>query len=181
MSITPISADAWPGQSLGVCHRITWAEGSTCFNTQNNYNITETEFRIFNPLVTCNVTSPALGQVICVSSGVLPPIPSRQQNGDCNTYLVNPGDSCSSITSNTNFTLTIQQLQLHNNKICDGTWPVVNSPVCISSGTLPGSKLSSTASGPDPLLVPLAFAFILLIELGGMVFWHCKARKGESD
>ncbi|KAJ3302593.1 hypothetical protein HDV03_004844 [Kappamyces sp. JEL0829] len=181
-SVVVSKADEWPGQSLGICHRITWSQDQTCYNTEQNYNITHADFLGWNANlgVTCNQTSPALGQVVCVSAGAFPPVPPQQVNGLCYPYIVQNGDSCATIAANTSFTITVQQIQTYNNQVCSSSWPAANQTICISNGTLPVTAVSDNHTS-SPLLVPLTIAGILLVIVAGITFWHCKGRKSAED
>ena len=163
-----------------ICERVTVQPGDSCSILTQKYNVSLLDLQTFNGGQQCSSSFPAISQVICVTSGTLPPTPVPFSDGSCSFYTVKANDTCTTITQNTTFSISVSQLQTFNNAVCGASFPVSGSSICLSKGTL---ALPGTISNKDrsPLVVPMLICGMLFVILIGILcFSGSGRRKADS-
>ncbi|PYH32949.1 glycoside hydrolase, partial [Aspergillus neoniger CBS 115656] len=131
------------------CSTVQVVSGDSCATLVTECGITSTEFYEYNTASDLCSTL-AVGQYVCCSSGDLPDL-SPYSNGTCYTYLVESGDSCSSIAAA--YSLSLDDIESYNNHTwgwlgCDDLQAGEN--ICRSSGDPPfPAPVTGTTCGPQ--------------------------------
>lgn len=149
-----VSVQANPTQLFprSDCRTQTVISGDSCGALATRCGITPQQFTQYNsdPKL-CSGLTP--GQRVCCSSGTLPDIrPKSNSNGSCASYVVQSGDTCSSIASANG--LSLNDLIKFNDKV---TWAwagcqnlMAKLAICLSTGTPPMPQpLSNAVCGPQ--------------------------------
>ena len=142
-----------------TCTTIQVVSGDTCTTLATQCGITTAEFTIYNPSST-ECSTLAVGEHVCCSGGTLPNYaPQPAANGDCYSYLVVTGDSCSGIAAT--YDITIANIVTWNSD----TWGwngcadlLAGYNICLSSDYPPmptnvpnavcGPQVNNTAAAP---------------------------------
>ncbi|KAL2815594.1 glycoside hydrolase [Aspergillus cavernicola] len=134
-----------------TCSTVQVALGDSCAALVTKCGITAAQLTEYNDDPNFCSTL-ADGQHICCSAGELPDFsPKPYANGTCNTYLVQSGDSCSSLAAANS--ITLDDLEDFNDESwgwmgCDSLQASQN--ICLSSGTPPfPSPLANAVCGPQ--------------------------------
>lgn len=134
----------------GNCTTINVVSGDSCSSLATKCGITGTQFTKYNPEP--NLCSTLMvGERVCCTSGGLPGAPQQNSDGSCYSYVVQPGDLCSTIAAANGLTA----LDLSN--FNDGTtWGwfgcgdlQLGQKMCLSTGTPPlPAPVSNAQCGP---------------------------------
>lgn len=162
------------------CTRQTVQDGDTCAILALKYNITQQLLERYNGQL-CGPDWPSQGTVVCVSEGGLPAIPIPFSDGSCSTYTVQPGDSCTSITQNNTFTISIQHLQQYNNQTCGSSFPPQGKNICISPGYLTTASKTDSKGEASPMLVPILICVMIFIVLIGVLCVSKRKKKPSNN
>lgn len=134
-----------------TCSTVQVVSGDSCTSLVTECGITSTEFYDYNTASDLCSTL-AVGQYVCCSSGDLPDYsPQPYSNGTCYTYLVESGDSCSTIAASNS--LTVDDIDSFNNHTwgwlgCEDLQAGEN--ICLSSGDPPfPAPVTGATCGPQ--------------------------------
>lgn len=136
----------------GVCKSIQAQSGDGCYSLAQRCGISQSTFISHNPSpFSCNIIE--VGDFVCCSAGTLPDLsPQKQSNGDCTSYTVNSGDTCSSIATSHHIK-DWQTLEKVNKETwawggCSLIQP--GQHICLSSGKPPfPSAVKNAVCGPQ--------------------------------
>lgn len=138
-----------------TCNYIQAQSGDGCYSLAQRCGISQDDFTTYNPTpFSCDTIE--VGDYVCCSAGTLPDFsPQQQANGDCASYTVQSGDTCSSIA-------TANQIKDWHDieKVNNQTWAwagcsriQIGQNICLSSGIPPfPSPVESAVCGPQVLL-----------------------------
>lgn len=133
------------------CTTVQVVSGDSCATLAAECGITAAEFTDYNPSSTLCSTL-AVGEHVCCSSGTLPDYsPQPQSDGYCYTYLVQSGDSCSTLAAT--WDITEDDIESWN----ADTWGwtgcsdlLAGYNICLSSGYSPmPATISNAVCGPQ--------------------------------
>ncbi|KAJ4424540.1 hypothetical protein N0V82_000864 [Gnomoniopsis sp. IMI 355080] len=133
------------------CTTVQAVSGDSCASLAAECGITAAEFTEYNPSSTL-CSSLVAGEHVCCSAGTLPDYsPSPYENGTCYTYLVQAGDSCSSLAAA--YDITSDDIETWN----EGTWGwygcsdlLAGYTICLSSGYAPQpANVPNAVCGPQ--------------------------------
>lgn len=145
-----------------TCSTVQIVYGDTCTTLADECGITETEFADYNSeTALCDPdTTLVVGQYACCSAGDLPDLtPQQDKDGYCYSYLVQTGDSCSSLSAA--YGITNEDIEDYNTDTwgwngCDKLF--ADYYICLSSGYPPmpatvanavcGPQVNDTATAP---------------------------------
>lgn len=140
------------------CTTVQVVAGDSCASLASECGITPAEFTIFNPSST-ECSTLAAGEHVCCSAGTLPDFsPKPDSAGNCFSYLVVSGDSCSEIAATNS--LTIAQLESFNTNVwgwngCADLLAEYN--ICLSTGFPPmPTVVENSVCGPQVPGTPVA-------------------------
>lgn len=133
-----------------TCTAIQVHSGDTCTSLATECGITTTEITTYNPVACANPLS--VGQWICCTSGSTPDyFPSADSDGNCYSYTVQQGDTCSALAAA--FTITVDAIEKFNLDTwgwvgCDPLFADMN--ICLSSGYAPmPAVIPNAVCGPQ--------------------------------
>lgn len=133
------------------CTTVQVVSGDSCASLAAECGITAAEFTEYNPSSTL-CSSLVVGEHVCCSTGTLPDYsPSPYENGTCYTYLVQNGDSCSSLAAA--YDITSDDIETWN----ADTWGwygcsdlLAGYTICLSSGYAPQpATIPNAECGPQ--------------------------------
>lgn len=121
-----------------TCTTVQVVSGDSCATLAAECGITAATFTLYNPSSTLCSTL-AVGEHVCCSAGTLPNYtPQPAANGNCYSYLVATGDSCSALAAT--YSITIANIATYNTN----TWGwngctnlLAGYKICLSSGYPP--------------------------------------------
>ena len=151
-SIYSNSTALQPRLYLADCTTVKVVSGDICQTlAEDKCGITLTKFKSYNNLTDSGCNSLVVGQAVCCTIGPLPDIrPKPKANGECASYIIKSGNSCSSIAAANG--LTVDDLDKFNKKTwqwngCDLILPGVK--ICLSTGDPPlPAPVSNAICGP---------------------------------
>ncbi|KAJ5710402.1 glycoside hydrolase [Penicillium malachiteum] len=133
-----------------TCTAMQVVANDNCTTVAAECGNTLDELETYNPS-TCS--SPLkISQYICCTDGSLPDYaPSPDADGDCYSYTVQEGDTCSALAAT--YTITVDDIESYNND----TWGwmgnddlLANENICLSSGWPPmPATISNAVCGPQ--------------------------------
>ncbi|PWY70845.1 hypothetical protein BO94DRAFT_609121, partial [Aspergillus sclerotioniger CBS 115572] len=136
------------------CTTIQVASGDTCTTLATECGISGADFDDYNPSSDlCSTLT--VGQHVCCTSGTLPNFaPSEDSNGDCYSYTVQTGDTCTALAAA--YDITVDEIEAWNTG-SNGTWGwmgcsdlLVGSYMCLSSGWPPmPANVPNAVCGPQ--------------------------------
>jgi chitinase len=143
----------------GTCTTLQVHSGDTCSSLATECGITAAQFTQYNPAAN-ECSTLAVGEYVCCSSGTLPDnTPKPDSAGNCFSYLVVSGDTCSAIAASHD--ITVDEINSWNTQ----TWGwtgcsnlFVGDLICLSTGYPPmpanlpnavcGPQVNNTATAP---------------------------------
>ncbi|KAL4733816.1 hypothetical protein BDV11DRAFT_175333 [Aspergillus similis] len=144
-------------QARDTCTTVQVVMGDGCPSLATECGITGDEFDEYNPDIDCSDVP--VGSYVCCSEGELPDYsPQPDSDDNCYVYLVQTGDTCSSIAAA--YDLTIADINNYNNDTwgwmgCDDL--LANMNICLSTGWPPmPTTISNAVCGPQMNNTPTA-------------------------
>lgn len=135
------------------CRTVRVASGDSCHSLATECGISGAKFTKYNPdPKLCSSLQP--GQSVCCSPGSLPNnSPKTNADGSCHSYIVQPGDSCSTIAAS--HSISMADIEEYNSNTwgwmgCQKQNFKAGQKICLSSGTPPfPAPISNAVCGPQ--------------------------------